>query len=79
MAESIGLIERAAALLRQREAAEVGLPAARPPLAPAASARNRTRLADDAAAELMLDRGRLASFGIPLPSSDARARSRNSA
>ena len=35
MAELIGLIERAAALLRQREAAEIGLPAARPPLAPA--------------------------------------------
>ena len=67
MAESIGLIERAAALLRQREAAEIGLPAARPPLAPVPQP---DRVADDAAPELVLDRGRLASFGIPLPSSE---------
>jgi len=71
MAESIGLIERAAALLRQREGAEPGppmppLPRTPQPAVPSAPSRG----ADIAGPELVLDRGRLASFGIPLPSSE---------
>jgi len=63
MAESIGLIERAAALLRQQGANEP-----RPSLAPA------TEPALFAPGpQLTLDRGRLASFGIAIPSS-ARSR-----
>jgi protein-tyrosine kinase len=63
MPESIGLIERAAALLRQRDANESD------PLRPPA------READSGAGgpELILDRGRLASYGITMPSS-ARSR-----
>jgi len=64
MAESIGLIERAAALLRQRDADESD------PLPPPAGE------VDDAGhggPELVLDRGRLASYGITMPSS-ARSR-----
>src|SRR6516165_8844674 len=63
MAETVGLIERAAALLRQQEAAEpVTLikPAAGPALT-------------SAEPELVLDRGRLAGFGIAIPSA-ARSR-----
>ena len=58
MAESIGLIERAAALLRQREATEHE---------PLPSARDAD--AGPAGPELVLDRGRLASYGITMPSS----------
>jgi protein-tyrosine kinase len=70
MAESIGLIERAAALLRQREAAEIAspppvTPIARPELRPAA-----TDAADIGGAELILDRGQLASFGVAIPSAE---------
>jgi protein-tyrosine kinase len=63
MPESIGLIERAAALLRQRDANESD------PLSPPAGE------ADSGAGgpELILDRGRLASYGITMPSS-ARSR-----
>src|SRR5271167_990729 len=57
MAESIGLIERAAALLRQREATEPE------PLPPARDAD-----AGHAGPELVLDRGRLAGYGITMPS-----------
>lgn len=66
MAETVGLIERAAALLRQQEATE---PAA--PIAPrkAAGAPALT----PAGPELVLDRGRLAGFGIAIPSA-ARSR-----
>jgi exopolysaccharide/PEP-CTERM locus tyrosine autokinase len=63
MAESIGLIERAAALLRQREANEVDSSleaSAEPAVSPTGP-------------QLILDRGRLASFGIAIPSS-ARSR-----
>ena len=63
MAESIGLIERAAALLRQRDADEsdpVPLPAGEID-------------AGHGGPELVLDRGRLASYGITMPSS-ARSR-----
>jgi len=63
MAESIGLIERAAALLRQQDANEP-----RPSLAPTAEP---TLFAPGP--QLTLDRGRLASFGIAIPSS-ARSR-----
>jgi protein-tyrosine kinase len=70
MADSIGLIERAAALLRQREAAEPSPP---PPLPPAPQRPTVSVPAEVAGAdrpELVLDRGRLASFGIPLPSAE---------
>ena len=66
MAETVGLIERAAALLRQQEPAE--------PVAP-----NTPRKATGAPAftptgpELVLDRGRLAGFGVAIPSA-ARSR-----
>src|SRR5271169_6050704 len=66
MAETVGLIERAAAVLRQQEAAEPALPIAPrkatggPALTPAGP-------------ELVLDRGRLAGFGIAIPSA-ARSR-----
>jgi protein-tyrosine kinase len=62
MAETIGLIERAAALLRQQEAAE---PLSLPPASEPASLPNGR--------QLVLDRGRLASFGIAIPSA-ARSR-----
>ena len=71
MAESIGLIERAAALLRQREAAEPippPPPATRAPQTPAQPEPGQTD--DGVGRELVLDRGRLASFGIPFPSSE---------
>src|ERR1700738_2791410 len=60
MAESIGLIERAAALLRQRDANEPDAP------------RHRAPEESDAGHEtpgLILDRGRLARYGVTLPSS----------
>jgi protein-tyrosine kinase len=63
MAESIGLIERAAALLRQQEANEPD-PSLKPSAAPAFSSTSP---------QLILDRGRLANFGISIPSS-ARSR-----
>ncbi len=63
MAESIGLIERAAALLRQQDANEPR-PSLAPTAAPALFAPGP---------QLTLDRGRLASFGIAIPSS-ARSR-----
>ena len=59
MAQSIGLIERAAALLRQQDAFE---PDALPHPVAEADARPATP-------ELILDRGRLARYGINLPSS----------
>src|SRR5215813_5450945 len=59
MAQSIGLIERAAALLRQQDSLE---PDALP--RPFAEAD-----AGPATPELILDRGRLAHYGITLPSS----------
>jgi protein-tyrosine kinase len=69
MAESIGLIERAAALLRQREGAEPDPPPPslpRPPQPAPAPSRD----AEIAGSEVVFDRGRLASFGIQLPSSE---------
>src|SRR6516165_3929950 len=63
MAESIGLIERAAALLRQLEPNESA------PLAPPAGEANTGH----GGPELVLDRGRLAGYGITIPSS-ARSR-----
>src|SRR5947209_1985423 len=66
MTETVGLIERAAALLRQQEAAE---PAA--PIAPR-KATGVTALTSTGP-ELVLDRGRLAGFGIAIPSA-ARSR-----
>jgi receptor protein-tyrosine kinase len=71
MAESIGLIERAAALLRQRETgAPVPSmpPAVRIPQGPAPS--EPEEIGSFTGPELVLDRGRLASFGIPFPSSE---------
>src|SRR6516162_7805805 len=63
MAESIGLIERAAALLRQLDANESV------PLSPP----DREAGAGHGGPELVLDRGRLAGYGITVPSS-ARSR-----
>src|SRR5689334_3115131 len=62
MAQSIGLIERAAELLRQQDASE-----------PAPSLKTAEPIAPCAGPELVLDRGRLASFGVSFPSS-ARSR-----
>jgi len=65
MAESIGLIERAAALLRQREGSE-----SEPGPLPVPS---EEAAFEHGGPELILDRGRLASYGITMPSS-ARSR-----
>jgi protein-tyrosine kinase len=72
MAESIGLIERAAALLRQREAAEVGSAAQFVTRAPSsgAAAFAAPEPTELNGAELTLDRGQLASHGITLPSAE---------
>ena len=71
MAESIGLIERAAALLRQREGAEPDPPTPPLPRTPQpASPSSPSRTVDIAGPEVVFDRGRLASFGIQLPSSE---------
>jgi protein-tyrosine kinase len=59
MAEPIGLIERAAALLRQQETSEPA-PLLRP---------SREPVRSPTGPQLVLDRGRLASFGIFIPSS----------
>ena len=72
MVESIGLIERAAALLRQREA-EAAPPSATPAaagFAPPATGAAPAEFddADIGSAELILDRGQLASFGVAIPS-----------
>jgi protein-tyrosine kinase len=66
MAETVGLIERAAALLRQQEADE--------PAAPIMPRKATGGLALTLTSpELVLDRGRLAGFGIAIPSA-ARSR-----
>jgi protein-tyrosine kinase len=82
MAESIGLIERAAALLRQREAAEAAAPArsaAPAPLPPAPQPFERppfepqpdlAEAAPGIGPEVMLDRGQLAGYGVTIPSSE---------
>ena len=62
MAESIGLIERAAALLRQRDANE---PGPQPPIP--------VDNPDPVGPQFLLDRGRLASYGVTVPSA-ARSR-----
>jgi protein-tyrosine kinase len=64
MPESIGLIERAAALLRQRDPNESD------PLTPSAGEADASGAGGP---ELVLDRGRLARYGITMPSS-ARSR-----
>ncbi|HMD65300.1 MAG TPA: AAA family ATPase [Stellaceae bacterium] len=66
MAETIGLIERAAALLRQQEATELVQPVSplKPTGEPARAAAGR---------QMVLDRGRLAGFGVAIPSA-ARSR-----
>jgi protein-tyrosine kinase len=70
MADSIGLIERAAALLRQRSAAEiVGLPDDGPVPHPDASPP-RDEPGAVGGSELILDRGRLASSGITVPTAE---------
>jgi len=63
MSDTVGLTERAAALLRQQEAAEPVTP-----LKP-----NGGPVLTSAGPELVLDRGRLAGFGIAIPSA-ARSR-----
>jgi protein-tyrosine kinase len=67
MPESIGLIERAAALLRQRDANESD------PLTPSSAEADGRGADGPELVELVLDRGRLASYGITMPSS-ARSR-----
>src|SRR3974377_1991468 len=69
MVESIGLIERAAALLRQRDANEPD----RSPQPPSSSEAVGEVVDDHSDAQVILDRARLASYGITLPSS-ARSR-----
>jgi protein-tyrosine kinase len=69
MSESIGLIERAAALLRQRDAN--GSDPSPPPAGEADAAGEVNGIGGGP--ELILDRGRLASYGITMPSS-ARSR-----
>ena len=60
MVGSIGLIERAAALLRQQDSSE-----------PASSRRSPAQPDfSPCGPQLVLDRGRLASFGIAIPSSE---------
>jgi protein-tyrosine kinase len=66
MAETVGLIERAAALLRQQEVAEPAAPIT-PRKVTGGPALTLT------SPELVLDRGRLAGFGIAIPSA-ARSR-----
>jgi Mrp family chromosome partitioning ATPase len=66
MADTVGLIERAAALLRQQEAIE---PAA--PITPLKATGGPALTS--AGPLLVLDRGRLAGFGIAVPSA-ARSR-----
>jgi protein-tyrosine kinase len=68
MADTIGLIERAAALLRQREAAEGAAPA--PTTSVAAEFRVPDAAADIGGPELILDRGQLAGFGVAIPSAE---------
>jgi protein-tyrosine kinase len=70
MAESIGLIERAAALLRQREAAEIGAAPSAESASFFAAAPAAVEPAVLGGAELILDRGQLASFGITVPSAE---------
>ncbi len=67
MAESIGLIERAAALLRQREIADAPSPTFAPlgDLPPHEPAGPYIR-----GPELVLDRGQLAGFGVAIPSAE---------
>src|SRR5438309_11305314 len=66
MAENIGLIERAAALLRQQEAIEPAQPVPR-------FEQNGAPVLTSGGPQLVLDRGRLAGFGIAIPSA-ARSR-----
>ena len=76
MAELIGLIERAAALLRQREAGETAPSPAEtvPAPAPASTAAGAAEAAEPATGpELILDRGQLAGYGITIPSARALA------
>jgi protein-tyrosine kinase len=71
MAESIGLIERAAALLRQREGTEIGPPPAQVKFAsPPGSEHVAAEPIHLSGAELTLDRGQLAGFGIAVPSAE---------
>jgi receptor protein-tyrosine kinase len=70
MAESIGLIERAAALLRQREAAEPGRPVPPGRLPPLQTQPEPAETADATGPAVVLDRGQLARYGIAMPSSE---------
>ena len=70
MAEPIGLIERAAALLRQREAPETASPT---PATNGSAEFAQTALGSPdevGGPELILDRGQLAAFGIAIPSAE---------
>lgn len=70
MAESIGLIERAAALLRQREAVEAAPPTP-PTNGSAGLAQTALASHDDVGGpELILDRRQLAGFGVAIPSAE---------
>jgi protein-tyrosine kinase len=67
MTESIGLIERAAALLRQR-AADGAEPVSDTAVSPAAGLFAEAPIVG--VGELVLDRGRLAGFGVTIPTAE---------
>jgi protein-tyrosine kinase len=68
MVESIGLIERAAALLRQRDSIQTA-PSVPTPVQEVGSAAPDTAHVGDGP-QLILDRGQLAAFGIAMPSAE---------
>ena len=70
MAELTGLIERAAALLRQRDSASPAPSAAAAPEAAPGLPPAPAPVPEPSGPELILDRGRLAAYGITIPSSE---------
>lgn len=68
MVESIGLIERAAALLRQRESAQIGSSAPSSVVDDGVAALYPADVGGSP--QLILDRGQLAAFGIAIPSAE---------
>ncbi len=68
MVELIGLIERAAALLRQRELAQIASSAPSPAVEDGPAALYTADIGGGS--QLILDRGQLAAFGIAIPSAE---------